>query len=251
VSIRIIALLAALVPASFAAPASALIFREVPALDEIAAQAPLAFRGIVLDVRYGDAQLDDGTSTPYTLTRFEVLQPYRGAEAGETVTIARIGGPRHGDMRRYLLIPGLASFAPGEEVVVFADDVTHPFFGTLFGDFGALRVARVAGADERIVTSYHFRPVVTTAAGLGLAPDRVCRPVAGERNACSLATDHTESGDERAVAGAHAAPLTASAFDEAIAAIVAAHPQSRPAQTVSADPAAFAEALRQFAARRR
>lgn len=250
-SIRIIALLAALLPATIAAPASALVFREVPALDEIAAQAALAFRGIVLDVSYADAPLEDGTYTPYTLTRFRVLQPYRGTTAGETVTIARIGGPRNGDMRRYLIIPGLASLAPGEEVVVFADDATHPFFGSLYGDFGVLRVARVEGTDERIVTSYHFRPVITTAAGLGLASDLACMPAASRRNVCELATLNPESGDEPAIAGASAAPLGASAFDAAIAELVAAHPRSGPAQTVSGDAAAFAEALRRLDARRR
>jgi hypothetical protein len=45
--------------------------------------------------------------------------------------------------------------------------------------------------------------------------------------------------------------MTAGAFDQAIAAIVAAHPQARPAQTVSGDPAAFSEALRQLSSSRR
>lgn len=247
-----IASLAALLPAGLATPAAALIFRDVPALQEIAAQAPLAFRGVVLDVSYGDAALDETTSTPYTLTRFEVVQAYRGTRAGETVTIARIGGPRNGDMRRYLLIPGLASFAAGEEVVVFADDVAQPFFGTLFGDIGALRVARVAGGEDRIVLSYHFRPLVATPAGFGVAPDRRCEPVIGERNVCALTADRIESGDEGQAGGPAAAPaMTAGAFDQAIAAIVAAHPQARPAQTVSGDPVAFTEALRQLDSDRR
>ena len=68
--------------AAYAGAAAALTFTEVPSIETIAANAPLAFRGVVVGIEYADAQLDTAHSYPYTLTHLRALACYRGCAAG-------------------------------------------------------------------------------------------------------------------------------------------------------------------------
>ena len=70
-----------------AARVEALSFTRVPSLGEVAAQAPLAFRGLVLEVSYGSAEVGEGKTLPYTRTTFRVLTPFRGCKEEERVDL--------------------------------------------------------------------------------------------------------------------------------------------------------------------
>lgn len=235
--------------APFASEVAALTFAEVPSLEAIAAKAPLAFRGVVLRVEHANAPLDATHDYPYTVTHLRALACYRGCQPGEEIAIMRIGGPRKGDTQRYLIIPGTASFATGEEVVIFSDDVEQPFFGTFYGDHGALRVAR-ADSGERVVLSYHRSFLQEVAGRFRADPTRRCAPVPGNPGECSSVARRPEpSGDEDgAPSSVPPTPpaVTPEMFDRQMADIVRANPMNRPAQTVSKTKEAFERALAQL-----
>lgn len=232
--------------AGFAGSANALVFSEVPTLETIASRAPLAFRGVVETVEHANAKTAHG-SYPYTVTTFRVLKSYRGTSAGAEIAIARLGGPVDGDMRRYLVIPGVPGFSPGDEVVVFQDDGEHPFFGASYGDHGVLRVAHVGG--ERAMLNFHGQPLVKGRGRFRADGSITCKLLEHDRGACTVeqhATD--ESADEDEVSEP-TVQVTPADFDRTIDLIVAANPLSKPALTVSGDPAAFEAALSDLALR--
>jgi hypothetical protein len=234
--------------ATYAAGAAALTFEEVPPLETIAARASLAFRGVVLGIGHADATLDEGHSYPYTITRLRALACYRGCEPGQEIEIARLGGPRNGDMRHYLVIPGIASFAAGEEVVILANDQVHAFFGSSFGDRGVLRVAHADGG-ERVVLSYAGEFLREDGGRLRADGTRRCEAIAGRPQDCAsvvrAARDDGDDDDSARPAG-RAAPdavLTPAALDARLHEIARAHPIEQAPQVVSGDAGAFERAL--------
>jgi len=238
---------ALLCAAVFANTASALSFAEVPPIETIAAQASLAFRGVVVGIDHADAQLDTTHRYPYTLTHLRALACYRGCTAGQIITVARVGGPRGGDMHHYLIIPGVASFSPGEEVVILSNDVTHPFFGSSFGDYGVLRVARQDGR-ERVVLSYHGE--LLRDRGGALRPDGAsrCEPLADQPANCVSTSDATDESADEDDSGQlrqvrTGAAVTPEALDARMRDIASRHPLAQAAQSVSGDGRNFEQAL--------
>jgi hypothetical protein len=231
-----------------------LSFTRVPTLDEIVAQVPLAFRGQVVDVAYGSADVGDDETLPYTQTTFRVLAPYRGCKEGDEVKLLRIGGPRDGDPKRFLVIPGLAVLAKGEEAIIFVDDRVHPFFGTLYGDHSVYRVAEAGG--QRLVLSHNWHPLGQSPDALVNLIDRRCVPDADDRSRCRLEQvagapieDDQDGPDaEPQVEPKPSRLVTSEAFDAFVRAIPP-RPESgsvRP-QRINGDPAAFRLALRALA----
>jgi hypothetical protein len=247
-SISRLALAGALIAAAgYAGSAGALTFSEVPPVETIAAKASMAFRGVVLGIEHADAQLDETHSYPYTITRLRALACYRGCEPGQEIEIARLGGPRGGDMRHYIVIPGVASFTPGEEVVILANDAAQPFFGSFYGDRGVLRVARADGG-ERVVLSYTGEFLRADAGRLRSDGTRRCEAIAGRPQDCaSVVRASRDDGDDddsaRAGRSAPDAVLTPEALDALLGAIARAHPLEQAPQGVSGDAHTFERAL--------
>ena len=238
---------AMLAGATYATGAAALSFEEVPPIETIAAEASLAFRGVVLGIEHADAKLDETHSYPYTITRLRALACYRGCEPGQEIAIARLGGPRNGDMHHYIVIPGVASFTPGEEVVILANDEAQPFFGSSFGDHGVLRVARADGG-ERVVLSYASEFLREEGGRLRADGMRRCEAIAGRPQDCaSVVRASRDDGDDddsaRTARSAPDAVLTPQALDAHLGAIARAHPLEQAPQTVSGDADAFERAL--------
>lgn len=242
--------LAACAVAMLGAPcgsAQALMFRHVPALEKIAADAPLAFRGRVEAIEYRTAKTGNG-KYPYVVTTFRVLAGYRGASPGDEIRIARLGGPIDGDMRRYLIVPGVPGFTPGDEVVVFQNDAEHPFFGAAYGDRGVLRIARTPDGQRRVL-NFHGQPLTRDGELFGIDRTTVCAVRQSSRDVCDLrATTADASFDEDAATKA-TEPVTPAKFDDAMRRIVSDYPLAAPAQTVSGDAARFEAALADLAAR--
>ena len=238
---------ALLCAAACAHDAAALSFDDVPPIETIAAQASLAFRGVVVGTEYADAELTPTFSYPYTLTHLRALACYRGCTPGQEITIARIGGPRGGDMHHYLMIPGVASFATGEEVVIFANDHTHPFFGSSYGDYGVLRVARADGA-QRVVMNDEGEILQDRGGHVRADGTRRCEQLAGQPQDCVSTTrigdESADDDDSGHLRDAHsAAALTPDALDARMRDIARAHPLAQPAQSVSGDARSFERAL--------
>lgn len=168
-----------------ATPADALTFnQDVPDLKGIATGATLAFRGRVFRTDAGQAKGYE-TSMPYTTITLVVDEPYRGCERGQEIVLRQMGGPLFDRPSLHYLVPGLASFSPGDEVVVFANDREQPFFGTYFGDYGVLRVAKDQSGLRRVLDE-KWRPVVRQKAGLQVDSTRRCQATRGAPERCRL-----------------------------------------------------------------
>jgi hypothetical protein len=232
--------------AAYAGGAAALTFAEVPSIETIAAKASLAFRGVVVGIEYADAQLDAAHSYPYTLTHFRALACYRGCEAGQQITIARLGGPRNGDMHHYVMIPGIASFAQGEEIAIFANDLSHPFFGSSYGDYGVLRIARADGAG-RVVMNNSGEVLREDAGRLRADPSSRCESMVGQPQDCvstvHVTDEFTDDDDSGREAAAAPAALSREALDARMRDIVRAHPLAQASQSVSGSAESFERAL--------
>jgi len=232
--------------AAYAGGAAALTFTEVPSIETIAANAPLAFRGVVVGIEYADAQLDTAHSYPYTLTHLRALACYRGCAAGQQITIARLGGPRNGDMHHYIMIPGIASFEQGEEVAIFANDLSHPFFGSSYGDYGVLRIARADGA-ARVVMNNAGEVLRDDASRLRADASSRCETIAGQPQDCvstaRVVDEFADDDDSGREAAAAPTALSPEALDARMRDIVRAHPLAQTAQTVSGSASSFERAL--------
>lgn len=165
--------------------AQALTFSdEVPHLPHLAAGATLAFRGRVEKVDVGYVEGAE-RPLPYTAISLVVDEPYLGCTKGEVVVLRQMGGPLKDQPKVHWIIPGLAHFSPGEEVVVFANDRRHPFFGTYFGDYGVLRIATDQRGVRRVLNE-RWRPLWRTTSNLEIDPDQHCLPLRSEPNRCRL-----------------------------------------------------------------
>lgn len=168
-----------------AAPAEALTFsQDVPDLKGIATGATLAFRGRVFRTEVGQAKGYE-SSMPYTAITLVVDEPYLGCERGQELVLRQMGGPLVDRPSLHYLVPGLASFSPGDEVVVFANDREQPFFGTYFGDYGVLRVAKDQSGLRRVLDE-KWRPLVRHKEGLRVDGTRRCQVTRGAPERCRL-----------------------------------------------------------------
>jgi hypothetical protein len=238
---------ALLCAATYASGAAALTFTDVPPIETIAAKSSLAFRGVVIGVEYADAQLDTAHSYPYTLTHLRALACYRGCETGQEITIARLGGPRNRDMHHYLMIPGIPSFENGEEVAIFANDLNHPFFGSSYGDYGVLRIARADGG-ARVVLNNTDEVLRDHAGTLRADASIRCESIASQPQDCvstahavDESADDDDSGRPHGVAADPA--LSPEALDARMRDIVRAHPLAQAPQSVSGNAQSFERAL--------
>lgn len=223
--------------------ASALVWEEVPTKEEMAREANLSFRGIVVDVSYGDAANVSGQSLPYTTTTFRVLRGYRGAKSDEMVEITQMGGPRADVPNRYVEIAGSAHFEVGDEVIVFSNDETQPFFGALFGDHGVLRVVE-SERNERLVTSSDGHVLVDTGGRVAVDGDRRCVAERNDRRKCVDTTHPSarEHGGEQPSPRSRA--MRASEFDAHIEEAVRGRRAPPRAERVRGNHTRFEERLR-------
>jgi hypothetical protein len=216
-------------------PATALTFERVPDLDEMAADATLAFRGVVERVEFAQAAAGKNQFVPYTIITFDVIEPYAGCRRGERLSIMQMGGPTAQRPNVHLVIPGLTDFNVGEEMVVLSNDGEQPFFGTYFGDYGVLRVARDE-RDRRRVLDEKWHPVSRVSTGFATDGERRCAPQRSDPARCLLtgpaATD---------------AALSVEELDATLHRVAGRNRSGRPAQTISDDRARFAAALGAFA----
>ena len=227
----------------FAGNAQALSFAEVPPLETIASQSSLAFRGVVVGVDHADAQINPEQSTPYTITRVRAEVCYRGCVPGQELTIGRLGGPRHGDFHRYVMIPGVPSFALGDEVVLFANDAKHPYFGTLYGDYGALRVARGDGG-EPIVMNYSEHPLAIVNGKFRVDGAKRCKRSKSAPRDCSMVSIKPAAEPSDAASSPLNAPIvTKTAFDRQIVKSMGPQAAAQSAQIISVNKQSFERAL--------
>lgn len=216
-------------------PATALTFERVPDLDEMAADATLAFRGVVERIEFAQAAARRDQFVPFTIITFDVIEPYAGCRKGERVSIMKMGGPTAQRPSVHLVIPGLADFNVGEEMVVLSNDGEQPFFGTYFGDYGVLRVARDE-TDRRRVLDEKWRPVSRVGEDLATDGERRCVPQRTDPARCRLTSPAATS-----------AALSVEELDATLHRVAGTNRSGKPAQTISGDRARFEAALGAFA----
>jgi hypothetical protein len=216
-------------------PATALTFERVPGLDQIAADATLAFRGVVERIEFAQAAAGREQLVPFTIITFDVIEPYAGCRRGERLSIMQMGGPTAQRPTVHLVIPGLTDFNVGEEMVVLSNDGEQPFFGTYYGDYGVLRVARDE-TDRRRVLDEKWRPVSRVGQGFATDGERRCVPLRTDPARCRLTGPATA-----------AAALSVEELDATLHRVAGKSGSGRPAQTISSDRARFEAALGAFA----
>jgi len=236
-----------------AAPAYAVSYTQFPRVEEIAAKAPLAFRGVVESVTSHAVPVPNARSMPYTATTFRVVTAFRGTSPGARVTLRHLGGPFPELPNRVMVVPGLARFSEGDEAFVFSNDRQHPFFGTSFGDLGVMRVARADGG-ARVVLTEDWRFLLSTPVGFR-QDGAACVPSSGERTTCTPTATRDSADQESDAEGASGASgraggsrVTVESFEVAVRSAVARQGAipGRP-QTISASAAVFEAALGAFA----
>ena len=90
----------------------------------------------------------DGTGLIVTTTRFRVLETLSGdVGAGTEIAVEHLGG-KVGDMS--MMVPGMAVFVPGEEVVLFARRGTAGQFHVLDLSMGKFEIARGTDGNQRL-----------------------------------------------------------------------------------------------------
>jgi hypothetical protein len=238
--------LACVLVAAAVGQARALSFDATPTIDKVAAEATLAFRGRIEEVRYGAAEVSQTQAIPYTNIQMTVGKAFGGVGDGK-ITLRQIGGRLRDHPTRFLVIPGLAELEPTERVYILANDGKQPFFATLYGDYSLFRIAE----DERgrqLVMNANWQPLQTDGERLWPAAGLSCEPGGPDRGKC--VTKRSEvvdvSADEDVVARA-GRPVTVSALDQLIRNWRAgAGRPNGPGQTISADEARFATALAKF-----
>lgn len=131
-------------------------------------------------------------------------------------------------------------------MVIFVNDVEHPFFGSSYGDHGVLRVVRADGG-ERVVLSYAGEFLHDHAGTLHADGASRCESIAGQPQDCvSVARAADQSGDDDAARSRSPRPdpaLTPAALDQRMREIVREHPLAQTAQGVSGNRQAFERAL--------
>jgi hypothetical protein len=242
---------ASLVAGMAAPPASALSFQSVQPFDAMVSGAALAVRGKVLAVTDMHAAVPNSLPLPYTAITLRVDQSFAGSQPGATLVLRQLGGRLAGQPNRMLLVPGLAEFDVGDEVYVIADDRRQPFFATLYGDQGLFRVATDAAGVRRVL-NHGWQPMQTQGQPWRTDATRSCKPRAGDRQRCDLAsgTGLADRSDTHDVAARPepAADVTVAAFEARLRNLRAGKP-ALPGQTVSADAARFETALAQWRSR--
>lgn len=142
-------------------------------LAELAARAVRIFHARVID---NTVQTDAASGQVVTLTRFEIIEPIKGATPSP-YTIKQLGGRLPGSPYR-LMVPGIPAFSPGKEYVVFLPEVSSLGFCSPLGLYqGRFDVTRIDGV-KTVGNGRHYSGAATGAAARTGA---VSQPLSGAR----------------------------------------------------------------------
>lgn len=178
-------LLAVVVSWLLSAPAAAVLWTNPPAsFADVVAAADRAYRGRVVAVSYGGAAGPAGRQIPYTQVDLRVEAAFKGTATGALETVYILGGPLPNVSGRRLLVPGLPILAPGERVVLFANQGSFPFTGAVWGATGVWRVAR-AGDGPELALTHSWQPVALAASTLVARPEVRCAVDPKRRDLCT------------------------------------------------------------------
>lgn len=223
--------------------AFALTFNRLPSLDQVAAEATLAFRGVVETVDYGAAKVSASQTIPYENIRVRVEANFGGASAGQLV-LRQMGGPLPDQPSRFLIIPGLSDLAPTDRVYIFANDTKQPFFATLYGDHSLFRVA-TDESGATLVMNAHWQPLMVGGERIWPVRGVQCVPDGEDRGRCVRTEREVfDVSAEDDVSRRRGRQLTPAMLDRLIRTWRTG--LEAPGQSVSASEATFAEALAQF-----
>lgn len=232
--------------AATAAQATALSFEETPTIDKVAAEATLAFRGRVEDVRYGAAQVSETQTTPYSNIQMTVGEAFGGVD-GSKIILRQIGGRLPDHPTRFLVIGGLAELEPTERAYILANDGKQPFFATLYGDYSLFRIA-VDEAGRQLVMNAHWQPLQTNGQRIWPTAGLYCEPDTPDRGKCvTKRSEVADVSDGEDVMAREGRPVTVPVLDRLIRQWRAqADGPNGAGQSVSADEGRFATALAKF-----
>jgi hypothetical protein len=227
-----------------AGQAAALSFDETPTIDKVAAEATLAFRGRVEEVRYAAARVSEMQTIPYANIWMTVGEAFGGVD-GNKVTLRQMGGRLPDHPTRFLVIPGLAELEPTERAYILANDGKQPFFATLYGDYSLFRIAEDE-TGRQLVMNAHWQPLQTDGQRIWPTAGLYCEPATPDRGKCvTKRREAADTNEDEDVAAREGRPMTVSALDRLIRQWRADRP-NKPGQTVSADESRFAKALAEF-----
>ena len=229
-----------------ASQARALSFDETPTIDKVAAEATLAFRGRVEEVRYGAAQVSETQTIPYSNIQMTIGETFGGVD-GSKVTLRQIGGRLPDHPTRFLVIGGLAELEPTERAYILANDGKQPFFATLYGDYSLFRIAEDE-TGRQLVMNAHWQPLQTNGQRIWPAPGLYCEPDTPDRGKCvTKRREVADVSDGEDMVARQGRPVTVPVLDGLIRQWRArADSPNGTGQSVSADEARFATALAKF-----
>lgn len=237
ISVGILVSLLSLV--GLASPGRAISFEDEPSLPEIARLSTLAFRGEVVQIRHA-LTLAPKTrqNVPYTVYTFRVDRAYRGTRDGATVDIFEYGGPVNSGEWEGLL--GVPEIRLGDRLAIFANDSFQFATASLYADMGMRRFVLHQGESIALTANWTI-----LAEGSEESDLHQCQTDASAPGQCAAWLDGSGQVMSGPLpTGSTARLVSATAFDNQVASLLAGLTGASPAQQF--DEAGFAAHLGAF-----